>query len=245
MRPGRGRSQPSMDMYAMSSFAPLTLLAEEEREDEEQEEGCSDGAGSRRTSQDAAQRSGRGYQKWPFSDPLVWIDLEMSGLILETDTIIEIACIVTDSSLQRQIEGPSIAIHHPDDVFDRMDAWCTEHHGASGLTDRCKASMISLEQAEELVLDFVKQLMPPGVALLAGNSVHVDKTFLRRYMPMLHDYLNYRILDVSTVKELCRRWYPKEWKRCPRKKNNHTALSDIRESIEELKHYRTAIFKKQ
>lgn len=141
-------------------------------------------------------------------------------------------------------QGPSIAIHHPDEVFDRMSDWCKEHHGESGLTARCKASLVVLEEAERQVLDFIKQYVGPSTALIAGNSVHVDKAFLKRYMPLLEEYLNYRILDVSTLKEICRRWYPKEWRKAPRKQNNHTALSDIMESIAELKYYKSAIFKR-
>ncbi|CAD7699262.1 unnamed protein product [Ostreobium quekettii] len=203
-----------------------------------------DANGGHQTSPEGAGRPERPGTKWPIRDPLVWIDLEMSGLDLQNDTILEIACILTDGSLYRQIEGPCIAIHHPDNVLDGMNEWCTKNHGASGLTQRCRSSRVSLEAAERQVLDFIKQYISPGVGLLAGNSVHVDKMFLKRYMPLLDDYMNHRILDVSTLMELCRRWYKEEYRRCPRKKNRHTAQSDIEESIEELKYYRSAIFKR-
>lgn len=149
-----------------------------------------------------------------------------------------------DDNVLLLVQGPAIAIHHPDEVLDGMGEWCTEHHGQSGLTKRCKASLVSLPDAERQVLDFIRQHIQPNTAPIAGNSVHVDKEFLKRRMPLLNDYLTYRIVDVSTLKEICKRWYPKEWKKTPKKKNNHTALSDILESIEELKYYRSTIFKR-
>lgn len=176
-------------------------------------------------------------------DPLVWIDLEMTGLELEKDTIIEIAVLVSDGKLQTVHEGPEIAIHHPDDVLDNMNEWCIEHHGKSGLTQRCKDSTISLAAAEQQVLEFIQQHVQPQAAQLAGNSIHVDRMFLSKYMPKLVQYLHYRIVDVSTVKELCRRWYPDVYKRAPRKALSHTAMSDIRESLEELKYYKKHLFK--
>eukprot|EP00879_Flechtneria_rotunda_P020165 GHRR01021206.1.p1 GENE.GHRR01021206.1~~GHRR01021206.1.p1 ORF type:complete len:236 (+),score=83.53 GHRR01021206.1:192-899(+) len=138
------------------------------------------------------------------ADPLIWIDLEMTGLDIDKDTIIEIACIVTDGSLQQVIEGPSIAIHHPDSVLDNMNDWCKEHHVKSGLVQQVRDSSISLQQAEQQVLEFIQQHTEYKTAQLAGNSVHVDRLFLQRHMPQLLEHLHYRIVDVSTFKECCR-----------------------------------------
>ncbi|PRW56532.1 mitochondrial [Chlorella sorokiniana] len=177
--------------------------------------------------------------------PLVWIDLEMTGLDVERDQILQIAVICTDGSLEEEVEGPEITIHQPEEVLQTMNEWCVEQHGKSGLTQGCRDSTISLAEAEQQVLAFVQQHAPePGTAQIAGNSVHVDLAFLRKHMPRLVDHLHYRIVDVSTVGELCRRWFPKEHMRGPKKKNTHTALSDIKESIAQLKYYRRSIFKK-
>jgi oligoribonuclease len=176
-------------------------------------------------------------------EPLVWIDLEMTGLDTNLHTIIEIACILTDGELDRRIEGPAIAIHHSAEVLSGMNEWCIEHHGKSGLTQRCKDSTIDLEEAEQQVLAFIKQHIPDeGKGILAGNSIHVDRMFLCKYMPDLIAHLHYRIVDVSTVKELAKRWFPSACRRAPKKVLAHTALSDVRESIEELQYYRKAVF---
>ena len=174
---------------------------------------------------------------------LIWIDLEMTGLELDTNTILEIACVITEGDLEIVAEGPSLIIHHEDQVLDRMNEWCIQHHGQSGLTDSVKKSQISLQDAEKQVLDFVAKHTPVGVCPLAGNSVGMDKRFLDKYMPSLAAHFHYRIVDVSTVKELCRRWYPGSLERAPAKKLSHRALDDIRESIEELKFYKTEVFK--
>lgn len=168
---------------------------------------------------------------------------QQTGLDVENDTVIELACILTNGELEEIEAGPEIAIHHPDSILDHMNEWCMEHHTASGLVDRCKASTTSLAQAEQQVLDFVARHAQPGQALFAGNSVHVDVAFIRRRMPRLYEYMHYRIVDVSTVKELARRWFPRETARAPRKTLSHTALSDIKESIEELQFLRKAVFK--
>lgn len=162
---------------------------------------------------------------------------------MDNDTIIELACILTDGELQVIEAGPEVAIHHPDAILDHMNEWCMEHHTASGLVERCKASDVTLAQAEQQVLEFVSRHAPPGQALFAGNSVHVDVSFVRKHMPQLYEHMHYRIVDVSTVKELARRWFPKECSRAPRKTLAHTALSDIKESIEELRYLRKAVFK--
>ncbi|KAK3257282.1 hypothetical protein CYMTET_33625 [Cymbomonas tetramitiformis] len=168
--------------------------------------------------------------------PLVWVDLEMTGLDLEKDVILEIAVIITDGSLHNIFEGPELTIHHSDMVLDNMNEWCVEQHGKSGLTEKVRQSRLSMQDAEA-------QGIQPKEALIAGNSVHVDFNFLKKDMKQLAEYFHYRIVDVSSVKELCKRWYPAEAKSAPMKSMAHTAMSDIRESIEELKYLRGAIFK--
>ncbi|XP_064424823.1 oligoribonuclease, mitochondrial [Latimeria chalumnae] len=175
---------------------------------------------------------------------LVWVDLEMTGLDIERDHIIEMACIITDSDLNVLAEGPSLIINQPDELLDNMSDWCKEHHGKSGLTQAVRESKISLQQAEYEFLSFVRQHTPPGLCPLAGNSVQADKKFLEKYMPQFMRHLHYRIIDVSTIKELSRRWYPEEYEAAPKKKASHRALDDIQESIKELQFYRKSIFKK-
>ena len=176
-------------------------------------------------------------------DNLVWMDLEMTGLDPEQDTIIEIATIITDGELNIIAEGSSIVIHQPDHVLDGMDEWNTSHHGDSGLTAKVKASTISMHQAEMQTLNFIKQYVPAQTSPLCGNSIHQDRRFLVPYMPELETYLHYRNIDVSTIKELARRWYPDN--KAPIKKAEHLALADIRESIHELCWYREAFFLKR
>lgn len=178
----------------------------------------------------------------PLQDRLVWIDLEMTGLDPKTDTVIEIATIVTDSQLELVAEGPVLAIYQTDEALSVMDDWNLEHHGDSGLIDRVKASSISLQQAEQQTIDFLKQHVPAGVSPLCGNSIGQDRRFMVKYMPTLEEYFHYRNVDVSTVKELARRWAP-EVLAGVKKRGTHQALDDIRESIEELRHYRKHFFK--
>jgi oligoribonuclease len=170
------------------------------------------------------------------ADNLIWIDLEMTGLDPERDTIIEIATIVTDSQLSEAIEGPVIAVHQPDVVLAMMDAWNTRQHGSSGLTARVRASRRTLAEAESATLTFLRQYVPDGASPMCGNSICQDRRFLYRYMPRLAAFFHYRNLDVSTLKELQRRWAPQ----LPpfAKSSSHLALADIRDSIAELKHYR-------
>ncbi|KAE8592180.1 hypothetical protein XENTR_v10018676 [Xenopus tropicalis] len=175
---------------------------------------------------------------------MVWVDLEMTGLDIEKDHIIEMACLITDSDLDILAEGPNLIIKQPDELLDGMSDWCKEHHGKSGLTQAVRESKITLQQAEYEFLSFIRQHTPPGVCPLAGNSVHADKKFLDKYMPQFMRHLHYRIIDVSTVKELCRRWNPDEYGLAPKKAASHRALDDIRESIKELQFYRENIFKK-
>ncbi|XP_067827128.1 small fragment nuclease isoform X2 [Heptranchias perlo] len=174
---------------------------------------------------------------------MIWVDLEMTGLDIEKDKIIEMACIITDSDLNILAEGPHLIINQPNELLDGMSDWCTEHHGNSGLTQAVRNSKISLQQAEYEFLSFVRQHTPPGLCPLAGNSVHADKKFLDKYMPQFMRHLHYRIIDVSTIKELCRRWYPDEYEDAPKKKASHRALDDIQESIKELQFYRIHVFK--
>ncbi|XP_076875405.1 small fragment nuclease [Brachyhypopomus gauderio] len=174
---------------------------------------------------------------------MVWVDLEMTGLDIEKDQIIEMACIITDSDLNILAEGPNLIINQPNELLDSMSDWCKEHHGTSGLTQAVRDSRISLQQAEYEFLSFVRLHTPPGHCPLAGNSVHADKRFLDKFMPQFMRHLHYRIIDVSTLKELCRRWYPEDYKLAPQKRASHRALDDIHESIKELKYYRANVFK--
>jgi oligoribonuclease len=173
---------------------------------------------------------------------LAWLDLEMTGLHPETDTIMEIATIVTDKDLHVLAEGPVYAIHHTNAALKAMDPWCVEQHGKSGLSDRCRKSKVTLAQAEKGTLEFLKKHIPAKKIPLCGNTIGQDRRFLVKYMPALNDYLHYRSVDVSTVKELVKRWYP-ESKHVSGKVKMHEALEDIRESIRELMHYRKTVFK--
>jgi len=168
------------------------------------------------------------------------MDLEMTGLDPQRDTILEIATIITDSELNILAEGPNLAIHQPDIVLDAMDDWCKEHHGNSGLTKRVRQSTLSLQDAEQQTLAFIQQYVPERASPLCGNSIHQDRRFLDRYMPQLEAWLHYRNIDVSTIKELAQRWYPDFSP--PVKSETHLALADIRESIAELAAYRQHLF---
>ena len=173
---------------------------------------------------------------------LVWMDLEMTGLDAETDVILEIATVVTDGDLEVVAEGPTLAVHRDEATLAAMDRWNTEHHTASGLVERVRRSEVSETEAEAVTLAFVERHCARQSAPLCGNSVWQDRRFLVRYMPVLNAYLHYRIVDVSTVKELARRWHP-QLLDAFKKKNTHRALDDIRESIAELKLYRERFFK--
>jgi oligoribonuclease len=172
---------------------------------------------------------------------IVWVDLEMSGLDINKDVILEMACIVTDKDLNIVAESEDLIIKQDDSILNSMDEWCTKTHGSSGLTAAVKNSNISISQAEEQMTKFIQDYVPKGVSPLAGNTIHMDKMFLNKYMPKFVNHLHYRLIDVSTIKELVKRWYPNE--KIFLKKNTHRALDDIRESIDELKFYRASIFK--
>lgn len=171
------------------------------------------------------------------ADNLIWIDLEMTGLDPDNDVIIEIATIVTDSQLNVLAEGPSLAVKQPDALLDGMDEWNTRQHGQSGLTQRVKDSTISAAEAERRTIAFLGEWVPAGRSPMCGNSICQDRRFLYRGMPELERYFHYRNLDVSTLKELAARWAP-EVKNGFRKESTHLAMDDIRDSINELKHYR-------
>jgi oligoribonuclease len=171
------------------------------------------------------------------ADNLIWIDLEMTGLVPEADDIIEIATIVTDKDLSILAEGPEIAIHQPQEVLARMDEWNQRQHGSSGLLARVRESQVSIGAAEQRTLDFLAAWVPAGAAPMCGNSICQDRRFLARHMPRLEKFFHYRNLDVSTLKELARRWAPQVAAGFM-KQGAHLALADIRESIRELHHYR-------
>lgn len=168
---------------------------------------------------------------------LIWVDLEMTGLVPEEDTIIEIATIVTDANLNILAEGPVRAIHQSRETMDAMDEWNTRQHGKSGLTERVLNSDVSMADAEADTIEFLKQWVPAGKSPMCGNSICQDRRFMVRYMPQLEEYFHYRNLDVSTLKELARRWRP-DVLQGVKKSGAHLALDDIRDSIAELQHYR-------
>eukprot|EP00056_Hartaetosiga_gracilis_P016606 m.5499 g.5499 ORF g.5499 m.5499 type:complete len:199 (-) comp4311_c0_seq1:78-674(-) len=173
---------------------------------------------------------------------MVWVDLEMTGLNINHDRIIEMAVIVTESDLSVVAEAETVVIHQSDTLLDGMDEWCTEHHGASGLTQRVKDSKITEAMAERRMLEFIQEHVPKGACPLAGNSVHADKMFLDKYMPSFMDHLHYRIVDVSSFKEVIRRWQPDVLANAPPKMGSHRALDDIKESITELQYYKSVFF---
>jgi oligoribonuclease len=173
---------------------------------------------------------------------LIWIDMEMSGLNPDTDRVLELAIIVTDSALNAVAEGPVLVVHQPDAVLAAMDDWNKSTHAKSGLVDRVKASALSEAQAEAQMIAFLAQHVPTGISPMCGNSVHQDRRFLARHMPALEAYFLYRNLDVSTLKELAKRWKPAIMAGLT-KHGKHEALADIQESIEELKYYREHFLK--
>ncbi len=165
----------------------------------------------------------------------------MTGLDADKEVIIEIATLITDSELNILEEGPCIAIHQRDEILDKMDEWNTKHHNASGLVKRVRESLIKQEEAEKRTLEFIKKYCPKGISPLCGNSIHQDRKFLYKYMRDLHDYMHYRSIDVTSIKELVNRWYP-DGPKFPKKSNEHMALTDIRESLQELVFYRQHYF---
>lgn len=174
---------------------------------------------------------------------LAWMDLEMTGLEPSRDVIVEIATLITDDELNIVAEGPDLVVHQPDDVLAIMDPFVVEMHTRSGLLPAIKASSITLEDAGAQTLAFIKQYVPePRSVPLCGNSIGTDRRFLAAYLPDIENYLHYRSVDVSSVKELVRRWYPQVRSERPRKAGQHRALDDIRESVNELRYYRDKVF---
>lgn len=174
---------------------------------------------------------------------MVWMDLEMTGLDPDKDSIIEMATVITNSSLEIIAKGPEFVIHQPASRFDLMDDWNREHHTKSGLWAKVVSSTITMAEAEQSTLDFITLYLDPKVSPLCGNSIWQDRRFLTRYMPRLESYLHYRMIDVSTVKELGLRWYGEQVK-FSKPKGSHRAMDDIIESIEELRDYRNKLFVK-
>lgn len=182
----------------------------------------------------------------PTEQKFVWIDLEMTGLDPEKDVILEIVSVVTDGQLNIIAQGPEIIISQPQTALDGMDKWCTNVHTKSGLCDKVRASDTSIQEAEQQTLAFLRDHCTEGRAPLAGNSVWMDRVFIMKYMPRLYNFLHYRTIDISTIKELAKSWYGvKNEKIQFKKQNSHRALADILESIEELKFYRTLLFKSE
>lgn len=173
---------------------------------------------------------------------LIWIDLEMTGLDTQKDAVIEIATIMTDGELNVLEEGPVFAIHQPDEIINAMDDWNKNQHSKSGLVERVRQSHISETEAERLTIEFIERYVPPNKSPMCGNSICQDRRFLARCMPKLEAYFHYRNLDVSTIKELARRWAPQLYKDFS-KDATHLALDDIRESVRELKYYRECFIK--
>lgn len=173
---------------------------------------------------------------------IIWVDLEMTGLDISKDTIMEMAVIVTDKNLNIISEGPNLIVHHTDEQLVAMGPWCTEQHGRTGLTRACKNSVLSVQDVEEAMLDFVKHYCPKGRCELAGNSIHCDRKFIEKYMPKFLEHLHYRIIDVSSIRNVASRWFP-NFDRFESTEGNHRALNDIRSSISEMLHYKNTVFK--
>ncbi|MDG2061685.1 MAG: oligoribonuclease [SAR86 cluster bacterium] len=178
-------------------------------------------------------------EKYP---ALVWLDLEMTGLDPESERIIEIATVVTNSDLNQLIEGPNLVINQPEEFIEGMDAWNVDQHGNSGLIDKVRISKMSIEEAEQLTLQFLKQYTEAGKSPLCGNSISHDRKFLSLYMPELENFFHYRNVDVSSIKEVAKRWFPNSLESF-RKEGGHRAMVDVLESIEELKYYKRSLFK--
>lgn len=191
----------------------------------------------------ASEPERTGAQSLPVEAPapddnyLVWIDMEMTGLHPDSDRILEVALVVTDADLQTVAEGPVVVVHQPETVLAAMDAWNQATHGRSGLTERVRLSPVDEAAAEDTLLAFLRQYLRPGKSPMCGNSICQDRRFLARWMPRLEAFFHYRNLDVSTLKELARRWKPEVY-RSFEKKSRHEALADVYESIAELQHYR-------
>jgi oligoribonuclease len=173
---------------------------------------------------------------------LIWLDLEMTGLNPDVNTILEIATVITDNNLNIIATGPQLVIHHENEILETMDSWNQHHHRKSGLIEDVQNSSISLQEAERTTLEFLQHYCAAGTSPLCGNSVYQDRAFMRRHMPELNNFMHYRLIDVSTIKELVKRWYPQNPHNRYEKKEVHRALDDVYAAIEELKSYRTYFF---
>ncbi|XP_008216123.1 probable oligoribonuclease [Nasonia vitripennis] len=173
---------------------------------------------------------------------IVWIDMEMSGLDVDKNRILEIACLITDENLNVISDEFQAVLYQPDTELDTMNDWCQNNHGKTGLIDACKKSAETEDAVDINLLYFMMKYIPKGKCPLAGNSVYVDRLFLRKYMPVSNDYIHYRIIDVSSIKEVVKRWKPEMYSNIPKKEFNHRALDDIKESILELKFYKDNVF---
>jgi oligoribonuclease len=177
-------------------------------------------------------------------DRLVWLDLEMTGLVVESDVIVELAVLVTDAALEPLDDGLDVVVHQPPEVLDRMNDFVRAMHTRSALLPAIESSSVTLEEAGARALEYVKGHVPTaGSAPMCGNTIGMDRRFLARYLPDLDNYIHYRSIDVSTLKELCRRWYPEQYRKRPGKAEKHRALDDVRESIAELRFYRDTILR--
>ncbi|XP_076751987.1 putative oligoribonuclease, partial [Xylocopa sonorina] len=168
--------------------------------------------------------------------------LQLTGIDIEKDTILEVACVITDQNLKIVSEEFNVVINQPDEILANMNEWNTNTHNESGLVQESRSSKISLKKAEQLLLTFLKAYIPKNTCPLSGNTIYMDRLFLIKHMPLINHYLHYRIIDVSSVKELVRRWYPQVYANMQNKQLCHRALPDIRESIEELRYYKENIF---
>ncbi|CAI9107217.1 OLC1v1006525C1 [Oldenlandia corymbosa var. corymbosa] len=232
-----------------NSFSLLELDATDDKEQttivaaEEVVNGKEKPKGSDASADETSGQLSSGVASSEYKMPLVWIDLEMTGLNVESDRILEIACVITDGSLTKLIEGPDLVIHQSEECLESMNEWCQEHHPASGLTEKVLNSTITEQEAEARVVEFVRKHVGTYTPLLAGNSVYMDLLFLKKYMPELASLFSHVLVDVSSVKALCVRWYPKDNKKAPQKENKHRAMDDIKESIAQLRYYKENIFK--
>ncbi|KYN00730.1 putative oligoribonuclease [Cyphomyrmex costatus] len=168
--------------------------------------------------------------------------MEMTGLEVETCHILEVACFITNEQLELASDHLNIVINQPDKVLDNMSDWCKIQHKENGLIDECRLSKTTLEEAQQRTLNFLENHIPKGACPLAGNSVYMDRIFLKKYMPLIDNYLHYRIIDISTIKDLARRWHPNISKGVPKKQHSHRAEHDIKDSLNELRYYRKNLF---
>jgi len=173
---------------------------------------------------------------------IVWMDMEMTGLEVENHKILEVACLITDENLKILSDEFRMVLHQPEEELKKMDDWCQKTHSESGLIEKVRASKVNEKKVDEELLFFMMKYIPKGKCPMAGNSVYMDRLFLRKYMPSSNDYMHYRIIDVSSIKEVVKRWRPEIYNEAPQKKRTHTALEDVKESIQELEYYRIHIF---